>query len=65
MNQNPLPDERTPEEQALGVTKKPEPDFETVEVDAGTSSAIHELELDEAMEAEVQPENQPLEERNA
>ena len=65
MNKKPLPDERTPEEHELGVTKKPEPDFKTIEVDAGTSSAIHELELDAALEAEVQPENQPLEARDA
>ncbi|MDB5389916.1 MAG: hypothetical protein JWM11_5562 [Planctomycetaceae bacterium] len=55
MNQNPLPDERTPEEHALGVTKKSEPDADTVEVDAGTSSAIHELELEEAIKEDVLP----------
>lgn len=60
-----MPDNRTPEERELGILSEPRPDYDTVEVDAGTSSAVHEIELDEAMEEEVAPENQPLEERDA
>lgn len=39
-------DNRTPEERELGVLNEPQPAAGTVEVDAGTSSAIHELEVE-------------------
>lgn len=58
-------DKRTPEEKEAGVLNEPQPDDDIVQVDAGTSSAVHEIELEETMEEEVQPENQPLEERDA
>ena len=58
-------DHRTPEEKEAGVLNEPQPDYDTPQVDAGTSSAVHEIDLDEAMEEEIQPENQPLEERDA
>lgn len=62
-------DERTPEERDLGIINEPQPDADTVEVDAGTSSAIHELELeaegDFLSPHDIAAENLPLEERDA
>lgn len=76
MADNPIPDERD-----RSLRNMPQPDYDAVDVDAGTSSAIHEIELEEAMDEvfieagddalhatlneEPQPENMPLEERDA
>ncbi len=55
--------------QEVGIHIDPEPKSDTVEVDEGTSSVVHELELEAEAEPfniePVAPENMPLEERDA
>ena len=57
-------DNRTPEERELGVLNEPQPPADTVEVDAGTSSAIHEVEVEakQLITGDV-AQDLPLEER--
>ena len=61
--------ETPPKQWEHDLREEPQPQVETVEVDAGTSSAVHELELEgeaESVTAQpVAPENMPLEERDA
>ncbi|MDB5337978.1 MAG: hypothetical protein JWN70_3597 [Planctomycetaceae bacterium] len=57
-------DNRTPEERELGVLNEPQPAADTVEVDAGTSSAIHEVEVEaKQLIAGDVAQDLPLEER--
>jgi hypothetical protein len=59
-----MPDtKRQPDEGEQQPANEPQPDDETVKVDAGTSSAIHELDLEAAQEeaeaGEGAPANEP------
>jgi hypothetical protein len=57
--------ERTPGDGDPEIIDEPQPTDETVQVEAGTSSAVHQQEMDDLEADEVSPENQPLEERDA
>lgn len=64
-----MPDVRPLTAQEVGIHIDPEPQSDTIEVDAGTSSAVHELDLEgeaeSVPETPIAPENMPLEERDA